>query len=497
MKEINPKLYLPIKWAETEPDEITGNKIEELHGEDGTIGTTMLYNRLIHHLKGPPLTIHQTVVGENGLEVWRRLLNRFNPMTPMRGLQIMLKVMMPPKIGKQQDVHGMVNKWEGLVHVLERDYKENISDMMKIGILIHMMPEELQDSILQHADKIKEYKLVKEKAVNLVDARARLRDPDAMDVGYYGHYEEECDNDDPEEEVGAVTEDMRCYRCQGYGHRASDCATPAKGKGKNKGFKGDGKGKGLHGDHKGKGKGSKGDGKGRGQHLQCTHCGKRGHAPANCWTLHPDQMPWKKTSYIEEEDVAVGGIGFDVGFVDVATSPPGICKRESQVGSTWTVPLSNRFEVLSEDVEIGAVEVGMNLKEAGRGRITIDSRAAESVLPKNMLPNEPIVEGEAKRRGVKYVAANGGKMENIGEKKVKFKRAGSNAVNSITFQVTDVSKPLASVSRILDKGNAVIFSRRGSYILNEVSGEKIPIVEEKGTFGIDVEFLEPDFVRQG
>ena len=104
--------------------------------------------------------------------------------------------------------------------------------------------------------------------------------------------------------------------------------------------------------------------------------------------------------FFEEEDVAVGGIGFDVGFVDVATSPPGICKRESQdvrkLGSTWTVPLSNRFEVLSEDVEIGAVQVDMNLKEAGMGRITIDSGAAESVLPKNMLPNVPIVEGEAK-----------------------------------------------------------------------------------------------------
>ena len=54
-----------------------------------------------------------------------------------------------------------------------------------------------------------------------------------------------------------VAEDMRCYRYQGYGHRASDCATPAKEKGKNKGFKGDGKGKGLHSDHKGEGKGSK------------------------------------------------------------------------------------------------------------------------------------------------------------------------------------------------------------------------------------------------
>ena len=30
-----------------------------------------------------------------------------------------------------------------------------------------------------------------------------------------------------------------------------------------------------------------------------------------------------------------------------------------------------------------------------------------------------------------------------------------------------------------------------------MSGEKIPFVEEKGTFGIDVEFLEPDFVWQG
>ena len=200
--------------------------------------------------------------------------------------------------------------------------------------------------------------------MSLVDARARLWDPDVMDVGCYGH-EEEYDNDDPEEEVGAVTEDMRCCRCQGYGHQASDCATPAQGKGKNKGFKGDGKGKGLHGDHKGKGKGSEGDGKGRVQHLQCTHCGKRGHAPANCWTLHPDQMPWKKTSYIEEEDVAVGGIGFDVGFVDVATSPPGIWKRQSQdvrkLGSKWTVPL--RPEVLGGDVEIGAVQVDINLRQ--------------------------------------------------------------------------------------------------------------------------------------
>ena len=70
--------------------------------------TTMMYNRLFHHLKGAALTIHQGVVGENGLEVWRRLARMYNPMTPMRGMQIMLKVMLLPKIGKNQDVHTQV-----------------------------------------------------------------------------------------------------------------------------------------------------------------------------------------------------------------------------------------------------------------------------------------------------------------------------------------------------------------------------------------------------
>ena len=68
---------------------------------------------------------------------------------------------------------------------------------------------------------------------------------------------------------------------------------------------------------------------------------------------------------------------------------------------------------------------------------------------------------------------------------------------------TDVGKPLASVSRILDKGNTVVFSRKqgGSYIVN-CTGQKTPLTEEKGTFVMDVEYFEPDesaegFTRQG
>ena len=54
------------------------------------------------------------------------------------------------------------------------------------------------------------------------------------------------------------------------------------------------------------------------------------------------------------------------------------------------------------------------LKPAGKGRITIDSGAAEPVLPVGMLPGGETVEGESKRKGVRYIAANGGKMRTTG-----------------------------------------------------------------------------------
>ena len=53
---------------------------------------------------------------------------------------------------------------------------------------------------------------------------------------------------------------------------------------------------------------------------------------------------------------------------------------------------------------------------------------------------------------------------------MKFKRVGSNVVSSITLQATDGSKPLATINCILNKGNAVIFRKSGSYILTGASG---------------------------
>ena len=123
----------------------------------------------------------------------------------------------------------------------------------------------------------------------------------------------------------------------------------------------------------------------------------------------------------------------------------------------------NRVQVLKEplEVSIGGLESEVyvetayqnreKLKSAGKGRTMIDSGAGKSVLPMGILPGEETVERESKRKAVRHAAGNGGKMEKHRAKRVRFRRNGSEAVNSITFQVTGVSKPLASVSRILDK----------------------------------------------
>ena len=97
--------------------------------------------------------------------------------------------------------------------------------------------------------------------------------------------------------------------------------------------------------------------------------------------------------------------------------------------------------------------------------------------------------------GVTYIAANGNKMPNLGEKKVHFKtKDGLNS--SITFQVTKVKKPLAAVSKITEKGNWVCFGPSEAYIQNVATGKRTDLELRNGTYSLDVEYFSgPGFTR--
>jgi hypothetical protein len=113
--------------------------------------------------------------------------------------------------------------------------------------------------------------------------------------------------------------------------------------------------------------------------------------------------------------------------------------------------------------------------------MAVDSGATESVVGEKMLTNVEIKEGEATRRGVQYEIGSGSLIPNLGEK--KFVAVDEQGVErSMTVQVCDVNKPLLSAHKIVHSGNKVVLSKRGSYVEDEETGEKMYLKEVGGMY---------------
>ena len=178
---------------------------------------------------------------------------------------------------------------------------------------------------------------------------------------------------------------------------------------------------------------------------------------------------------------AVGKEGGEEGFQPARNTfkPDNSWRRPIGEGD-FSVPVKNRYGALQE----------VEGSEKGRyyqGKITIDSGACDCVMPRydlgNLFPLLP------KKEGVRFRAANGSVIESYGRRNVAFKTDGRRGVNCVTFHVTDVKKPLASVSKIVEKGSSVHFTPEGSYIQGP-SGERIDLSLEGGVYVMDVTFVE-------
>ena len=134
---------------------------------------------------------------------------------------------------------------------------------------------------------------------------------------------------------------------------------------------------------------------------------------------------------------------------------------------------------MSEVKAINAVEVDRRWTPAGSGEITIDSAAEESVCPKDWGKAYPMKEPARK---LQFTNASGGRMQHYGERRTTFKADGSGTVMGMTFQASDVQKPLAAVWRIAEKGNIVRFGPKeeDNFIENVATGKRIQMVKGGG-----------------
>ena len=155
---------------------------------------------------------------------------RFDPQTDARFALLLISVV-SYKIGAKQDVQSGLVKWETLLLSLERDHNEKLSPKIRRALLLNILPNVLQPRLLEHLDRLLDYKQVREKIVSLVQS---TRNPDAMDCRLVDSGFQPVQSDDEEEVAEGYTEeeeamdlaalaDIVCRRCNKKGHVARNC----------------------------------------------------------------------------------------------------------------------------------------------------------------------------------------------------------------------------------------------------------------------------------
>ena len=133
-----------------------------------------------------------------------------------------------------------------------------------------------------------------------------------------------------------------------------------------------------------------------------------------------------------------------------------------------------RVQYLMEEEETKSVcatardnpRAGFRLLEA-----VVDSGAEESVTPPNVFPGE-IHASAMSKTGGKYKAANGTRIPNLGQQKVRF-NSDEGQVCGMGFQVADVERPLIAASQLASAGNRVTFEAQGGEIEHIKSGRYV------------------------
>ena len=110
----------------------------------------------------------------------------------------------------------------------------------------------------------------------------------------------------------------------------------------------------------------------------------------------------------------------------------------------------------------------------------VDSGACDHVVPKGAVPHVPVTKGKAAQSGVFYLAADGGRIPNLGEQKLGL-RVGQERVLA-TFQVADVTTPILGVPRLTESGHDVRFHKTGGTITHMATGRVMRFQRHRGIY---------------
>ena len=120
----------------------------------------------------------------------------------------------------------------------------------------------------------------------------------------------------------------------------------------------------------------------------------------------------------------------------------------------------------------------------------VDSGAEDTVFPPSAVPPDAVEPSVMSKKGLKYTAANGAAIANLGQLMLRF-AASNGSICAMPAQVAEVQKPLVSVSRLAEAGNDVIFGEAGGVIRHRASGRELPLRKSGNVYYLDMQLSPP------
>ena len=126
-----------------------------------------------------------------------------------------------------------------------------------------------------------------------------------------------------------------------------------------------------------------------------------------------------------------------------------------------------------------------------RIRTVMDSGAADSVAPPTLAPQVTIDESPGSRRGQCNVSASAWRMPNMGQTVLNI-QTNEGKDTTVLYQIAEVSRPLTSVSASCERGNWVVYTPQGGFILNCQTGERTSFERKGGIYELDLWMRDED-----